>query len=177
MSATQHSLNGGSISLTTFGTSNQTPPILSSPPADDPKPTEIAKITNSAFISATRPSNTTTHASEIWKEVLKDHLSKLSEADRKLCDPVPCHVKVDQRTLDGMFAKLRPKYEAGLFHRFLEKVNSITEHVLSFGRAVDVAVGGGDLVAGLVWGGIRILLSVRSYAILQEFFKLTVRLS
>jgi len=35
------------------------------------------------------------------------------------------------------------------------------EHIQSFGRAIDVAIGGGgSFGAGLVWGGISLLLMV-----------------
>lgn len=123
-------------------------------------PNKVAKVTNAAITSAVGGFNGSKDMSNIWREVLKDYLAKLNDTDRRLCGPLPCHVKIDRRSLEDTFADIRPRYESGAFYKFLNKIQPINEHVQSFGRAIDVAVGGGDLGAGLVWGGITILLSV-----------------
>jgi hypothetical protein len=136
---------------TTRTRTTATPPVKSSP---------VVQVTNAAITNAVGKTSTSTTMSNIWTEVLNDHLAKLSNSDRQLCVPIPCHAVIDDRSLKAAFTPIRHKYESGNFHKFLDKVNLILEHVLSFGRAIDVAVGGGDLGAGLIWGGIRILLAV-----------------
>jgi hypothetical protein len=71
--------------------------------------------------------------SNIWTEVLNDHLAKLSSSDRKLCVPIPCHAVIVDTALKVDFTPVRHKYESENFHEFLDKVNLILEHVLSFG--------------------------------------------
>jgi hypothetical protein len=123
------------------------------------KPSALVEATNSAVTSAVATSSQT-NMSNIWEQVIKDNLAKLSATDRQLCVALPCHAVIDRASLEAAFGPIRDKYQSGNFHKFLDKINPIFEHVLSFGRAIDVAVGGGDLGAGLVWGGIRILLAV-----------------
>lgn len=129
------------------------------------KLTNVARITNAVVKAAAGTSENRTGMSPIWQKVLQDHIAKLRDTDRALCAPLPCCVKVDQDSLAKTFKELRLKYESGSFHRFLDKIRPVAEHVLSFGRAIDIAVGGGDFGAGFIWGGIRILLAVshRSY--------------
>lgn len=98
--------------------------------------------------------------SSIWREVLQEHVTSLSIADQKRCTAIPCHVVMDKSSLETMLSTVRPRYETSAFSRFLDKVGLIAAHVLSFGRAIDVSVSGGDLTAGVIWGAIRILLEV-----------------
>ena len=100
--------------------------------------------------------------SAIWREVLKEHVANFSYEDQKHCTAISCHVAMDKRSLEAMLSTVRPRYDAGAFNRFLDKVGLISQHILSFGRAIDVSVGGGDLTTGVIWGGVRILLEVTS---------------
>jgi len=68
-----------------------------------------------AITGAVATTGGTSGMSSIWHEVLKDHLAKLSDAERKLCVPVPCYVNIDQNSLKKTFAPIQPKYETGAF--------------------------------------------------------------
>jgi hypothetical protein len=98
--------------------------------------------------------------SEIWNATLKDQINKLKPKDRKFCGPIRLDATLDEKTLAQIFTPLSIRYDKGLFQRLVKRIGPIADHVLSFGKAVDIAVGGGPLAAGLIWGGIRILLAV-----------------
>lgn len=98
----------------------------------------------------------------IWKAIIEGHLKQLKPKDRQQCAAIKVNASVNEAAIAAIFEPLRKKHEKDAFYRMLKRVNPIAEHVLSFGKAVDVAVGsGGSLAAGLIWGGIRILLAVR----------------
>jgi hypothetical protein len=97
----------------------------------------------------------------IWLAVIDGHLKQLKPKDRAICAPPAPTASVNEVVIAEIFEPLRKKHENDKFYRTLKRINPIAEHVLSFGKAIDVAVGsGGSLSAGLIWG-IRILLAVR----------------
>jgi hypothetical protein len=123
--------------------------------------TDTAKVVNDIVREAnkgTAPRET----NSIWLAVIDGHLERLKPEDRAQCAPIALNASVDELAIAAIFEPLRKKYEKDRFYRMLKRVHPIAEHVLSFGKAIDVAVGsGGSLSAGLIWGGIRILLAVR----------------
>lgn len=66
----------------------------------------------------------------------------------------------DQAGLKKMFQPLESRYHGNKFHMIMERVGKISSHILSFGKAIDVAVGQSTLATGLIWGGMRLLLEV-----------------
>ncbi len=113
----------------------------------------------------TRNGSSTTDA---WAQVLETHLAKLKPRDRQFCLRIRVRAALDQTALVELFKPLRQKYDQTLFRRLTARVSPVLSHILSFGRAIDVAVGQGPLAAGLLWGGIRILLELRYHVSILE---------
>jgi hypothetical protein len=99
-------------------------------------------------------------AADIWGVVLKEHLAKLKPRDRSFCLEVRCNTSLDEAALEEIFKPLKKRYDEGIFRIMMRRIVPVLSHVLSFGKAVGVAVGQGGTAAGLIWGGMRILLEV-----------------
>ncbi|RYN36471.1 hypothetical protein AA0119_g12327 [Alternaria tenuissima] len=122
--------------------------------------TDTAKVVND-IVRVTNRGTAPRETNSIWLAVIDGHLERLKPGDRAQCAPIALNASVDELAIAAIFEPLRKKYEKDRFYRTLKRVYPIAEHVLSFGKAIDVAVGsGGSLSAGLIWGGIRILLAV-----------------
>lgn len=151
-------------SLPILGTDDGRPTsLLKRPSGMQTKPTKVAEASN-VIIEATSSvslQNGNTGMSTIWQEVLGDNLEKLSTKDKAYCSPLSCNTTITVQSLESVFEPLRKKYEKDAFYKFLERINPILEQVQSFGRASNVAVGGGDTGAGILWGGMKALLLVR----------------
>lgn len=99
-----------------------------------------------------------------WKNMLLKHLSKLKPCDRTNLLPVDDAVYLDEAALEAIFQPLEEKYNSGVFQRMLKNVSPALSHAQSFGKAFDVACGGGGpLAAGLIWGGIRLVMEVNGF--------------
>ncbi|OJD10865.1 hypothetical protein AJ78_08235, partial [Emergomyces pasteurianus Ep9510] len=125
------------------------------------KPTAIAEATN-LLVTNAQPAQGLPVVGNVWEEALKSHLAKLKPKDRAFCLQVQSNSTFDQAGMERLFDPLQKKYESAIFHHIIERVGPICAHILSFGRAVDVAVGQAPMAAGLIWGGIRLLLDVCS---------------
>ena len=125
------------------------------------RPKDAVKAINDV-VTQTNGATNSKKTDLIWRAVLADHTKQLKPKDQLQCVPLALNASVDEAAIEAIFAPLRRKLEKDIFYRTLRRVNPIAEHVLSFGKAFDVAMGsGGPLAAGLVWGSIRILLAVR----------------
>ncbi|OAX81827.1 hypothetical protein ACJ72_03830 [Emergomyces africanus] len=123
------------------------------------KPTAIADATN-LLVTNAQPTQGLPVVGNVWEEALKNHLAKLKPKDRAFCLQVQSNSTFDQEAMKRIFNPLQNKYESAIFHRIIERVGPICTHIMSFGRAVDVAVGQGPMAAGFIWGGMRLLLDV-----------------
>jgi hypothetical protein len=118
----------------------------------------ILSVASSQSLGTSNASQTA--SSSIWDDALDRHLAKLKPADRKICRQLQTNFTFDQASFEAFFLPLQKKYEGNKFHRLMARAGPIATHILSFGRAMDVAVGQGPLGAGLIWGGMRVLLEV-----------------
>ncbi|KKZ61380.1 hypothetical protein EMCG_03986 [[Emmonsia] crescens] len=123
------------------------------------KPTAIADATN-LLVTNVKPAVGVPIVSDVWEKALKSHLATLKPKDRAFCLEVQANSTFDQAAMEQIFDPLQKKYESAIFHRIMERVGPICTHIISFGRAVDVAVGQGPMAAGFIWGGMRLLLDV-----------------
>ncbi|KAG4438253.1 hypothetical protein IFR05_006281 [Cadophora sp. M221] len=119
-------------------------------------------LTTAVLLTSARLTPNASSNAGVWEQVLECHLAKLKPRDREFCLKVRVSALLDQAALENLFHPLRQKYDQTLFQRIMGRVGPVLQHILSFGRAVDVAVGQGPMAAGLLWGGIRILLEVSS---------------
>ncbi|CAN9097052.1 unnamed protein product [Alternaria alternata] len=134
------------------------------------KRTDTVKAVNDVVGQANK-ATAPREADNIWLAVIDGHLKQLKPKDRAICAPPAPTASVNEVVIAEIFEPLRKKHENDKFYRTLKRINPIAEHVLSFGKAIDVAVGsGGSLSAGLIWGGIRILLavSVRTMSLVER---------
>ncbi|KAH7310955.1 hypothetical protein BKA65DRAFT_543012 [Rhexocercosporidium sp. MPI-PUGE-AT-0058] len=118
--------------------------------------------TTAVFLTSARLTPNASSNTGVWEQVVESHLAKLKPRDREFCLQVRISNALDKTTLESLFHPLRQKYDQAVFQRIMARVGPVLQHILSFGRAVDVAVGQGPMAAGLLWGGIRILLEVSS---------------
>jgi hypothetical protein len=156
--------------LHTTSTSSTGSTLVGSPPAETnkfltaPASSECggAKfgVATAVLLAGANSSQNGSSTATAWEQVLEAHLAKLKPRDRQFCLQVRVSAALDQTALEELFKPLREKYDRTLFQRIMARVGPVLSHILSFGRAIDVAVGQGPMAAGLLWGGIRILLEV-----------------
>ncbi|KAL3479803.1 hypothetical protein BJX99DRAFT_255237 [Aspergillus californicus] len=107
---------------------------------------------------------TTQVAAGYWEEAIKKHLTKLKLRDQDRLRELTSNLTFDRAGFEDLLEPLRETYENRKFHSFLQRLGPIAQHCISFGKAVDVAVGGGPAPAAYIWGGIRLLLEISAAA-------------
>jgi hypothetical protein len=140
-------------------TNSQKNPASVSILGGESRPSGVIKATN-LLVTHTVSTQGSSTAADIWGVVLKEHLAKLKPRDRSFCLEVRCNTSLDEAALEEIFKPLKKRYDEGIFRIMMRRIVPVLSHVLSFGKAVGVAVGQGGTAAGLIWGGMRILLEV-----------------
>jgi hypothetical protein len=123
------------------------------------RPSGVTKATN-LLVTHTVSTQGSSTTADIWGVVLKEHLAKLKPRDRSFCLEVRCNTSLDEAALEEIFKPLKKRYDESIFRIMMRRIVPVLSQVLSFGKAVDAAVGQGGIAAGLIWGGMRILLEV-----------------
>lgn len=115
-----------------------------------------AQAANLVVAAANKDQNVPS-APTIWHQALKDYLEKLSDHDREFLLSVKSNAALDVKGVESLIQPIQTTYEKTAYSRLLEDTGSLLSHLESFGRAVDAGVASIQ-IAGVIWGGIRLIL-------------------
>lgn len=96
----------------------------------------------------------------IWQNSFNDYVSRIQPEDRDYILHVGVGPSLDPEQLNDFMKSLNESYNRNRSNKVLTAVYSVMSHIQSFGRVIDSMVQSNPSIAGLLWGGARLLIEV-----------------